>query len=184
MGADRAVHLVIDDLPFAEGFVVASLLEKLVSSENIDMLFMGKQAVDDDQNQVPSMLAALLGWPQANNVIKLDFSESSVRATREAEGGRRELLELQKPFVVGLTKGINEPRYPALKGIMAAKKKEIKAMSVDELGIDIDALRTFTVRQYSLPPERGEVKMLEGDVEEAADELVRLLPRRSKGTVR
>ncbi len=180
MGADRAVFVDDDGIGFNETFMVATLLSKMITAESVDMVFLGKQAVDDDCYQVGPMLAGLLDWPQALNVIALQFEGDRVVATREVEGGRREILALQRPCVVGVTKGINEPRYAALKGIMAAKKKEIKTLLHSDLGVDLGTLQTFHIDAMALPPERGEVKIIEGEPAEQAATLVRLLREEAK----
>ena len=180
MGADRAVHLVNEELPFAEGFAIASMLKAMVKQEQIEGLLLGKQAVDDDGYQVGPMLAGLLGWTQAMNVIEVKIEGGSATCVREVEGGSREILQINKPFVIGVTKGINEPRYATLKGIMAAKKKELKQISLSDVNVDLNALKTLTIDQFSLPAERGAVKMIEGDVSAQAAELVRALREEAK----
>lgn len=180
MGADRAIHVKTDALPFGESFVVASIIAKLAAAEKVDALFLGKQAVDDDSYQVGPMVAGLLGWSQAMNVVELAPQATQVTATREVEGGTREIYALNLPCVIGMSKGGHEPRYASLKGIMAAKKKEIKTLELGELSVDVAALRAFELTGLSLPAERQSVKMIAGDPAQQATELVRLLREEAK----
>lgn len=180
MGADRGMHVKIDGLPFGESLAIAQILSKVATQEKFDLLMFGKQAVDDDNFQVPPMVGALLNWPQAVNVVELQWQGNNVTAIRETEGGSRELVALQAPFLIGMTKGIHEPRYASLKGIMAAKKKETKVVTPQDFAVDVAALHTFSQAVYSVPTERQAVKMIGGDPAQAAAELVRLLREEAK----
>jgi electron transfer flavoprotein beta subunit len=180
MGADRAVHLKEESLPFGEGFLIARLLQQLTVTEKLDLLLLGRQAVDDDGYQVAPMLAELGGLSQAVNVVEFQVAGSKVTATREVEGGAKEMIELQTPCLIAMSKGIHEPRYASLKGIMAAKKKEIKTVGVTDLGVDITSLRSFQLVGFSLPAERQAVKMIAGTPQQVAEELVKRLREEAK----
>ncbi|MSQ48579.1 MAG: electron transfer flavoprotein subunit beta/FixA family protein [Deltaproteobacteria bacterium] len=136
MGADRAIFVACEQE--LDSLAVARLLAKIVERENPELLVMGKQAIDDDANQAGQMLAALLGWPQATFASKLEFSadQKSVQVTREVDGGL-ETIGFALPGVITADLRLNEPRYASLPGIMKARKKEIKEISVSELGVDI-----------------------------------------------
>lgn len=136
MGADRALLVVCEQELDSLG--VARVVGKLVEKENPDLVLMGKQAIDDDANQAGQMLAALLAWPQATFASKVDLSaeQKSVQVTREVDGGL-ETVGFSLPGIITTDLRLNEPRYASLPGIMKARKKEIKEISVAELGADI-----------------------------------------------
>jgi len=138
-------------------------------------VFCGKQAVDDDAMAVPAMIAERLEWPQATVVVKLEVADdlASARADREVEGGH-ESVELSLPAVIAAQKGLNEPRYANLKGIMAAKKKPIDTVTAADLGIETGA-PGVEVLGVSLPSQERKNKMIEGDAAQQAEELVRIL---------
>jgi electron transfer flavoprotein beta subunit len=127
MGADEAVHLTTDGSH--DGLAIAKALASEISGRDFDLLLFGKQAIDDDNQQVPQMVAELLGLPCAAVVVALDVSDGRAVAKREVEGGH-EVVEFALPGVVSAQKGLNEPRYPNLKGIMAAKKKPLEEKEV------------------------------------------------------
>ena len=171
MGADRAI-LLKDTLPYRDSYSVAAALAAELKSLAPDLLLFGKQAVDDDAAQVPSIVAALLSIPKAMVVSKLELMEGKVRAQRDIEGGK-EIQELPLPCAIGATKGLNEPRLPSLKGIMAAKKKplEVKdAMAVEPV---------LEVLRMEPPPPRPAGRIV-GKGVEAVPELVRLLREEAK----
>lgn len=182
MGADRAVHIVCDDHKL-DSLAISKLLKAAIEKEGFDMVFMGKQAVDNDFMSVGPMLSEMLSWSSGNVVIKLAFSDDgkTVTVEREVEGGAKEVLELPLPALITATKGLNTPRYPALKGIMQAKKKEIKEMSFADLGLsDSDMKAKIDIGNFRTPPERKAGKIIEGEPEEAAAKLVELLRNEAK----
>jgi len=127
MGADEAVHLVSEGSH--DGIVVARALADEISERPYDLVLFGKQAIDDDNMQVPQMVAELLGLPCAAVVVDLEIADGRAVAKREVEGGY-EVVEFSLPAVVSAQKGLNEPRLPKLKGIMAAKKKPLEEKAV------------------------------------------------------
>ncbi len=165
MGADEAVLLVGE--PPADGLATARLLAEEIEGRTYDLLFFGKQAIDDDNMQVPLMVAELLDLPAATVVVELEVGDGRAAATREVEGGH-EVVEFELPGVVGAQKGLNEPRYANLKGIMAAKKKPLEQKEVD---LPEPALEMLELREPPEPPE-GEIV---GEGAEAVPELVRKL---------
>lgn len=177
MGADRAVHVRTDAELDAAG--VAAALAKVAESEGFDLILTGKQAVDDDAAQVGPLLAVALDIPQVTVVLKLDIDPATghIRAERELEGAS-EIVELSLPAVVTAQRGMNEPRYPTLPNIMKAKKKPVAVKSLEELGVD--ETPRVRVEHLTLPPERPAAKILQGDPEETARELVRLLHEEAK----
>jgi electron transfer flavoprotein beta subunit len=174
MGADRAVHIVTDAATDLDPWTVAQALAQACQAEGYDLIFTGKQAVDDDQAQVGPLVAVALGLPQITVVIQLtvDPEGRRVRAERELEGAS-EIVEAPMPVVITAQRGLNEPRYPTLPNIMKAKRKEVKVVPFDDLGIQSSPL--VRVESLTLPPARPAAKILTGDPAETARELARLL---------
>jgi electron transfer flavoprotein beta subunit len=175
MGADRAVLLTASDEP--EPLQVARALATEIKAGGFDLVLCGKQAVDDDAAQVPGMLAELLGWPGVTVVAKLALDGpvapgTTALAHREIEGGIEE-VRFALPAVVAAQKGLNEPRYASLKGIMAAKKKPIEERPA-ELGAP-----GLEVLGLALPKERSAGRIV-GEGVGAVPELVRVLREEAK----
>jgi electron transfer flavoprotein beta subunit len=171
MGADRGVLLQVERIP-ADGLVVARALAAELKDAGFDIILFGKMAIDDCNHQVGPMVAELLGLPCVTSVAHLELADGKGVAEREIEGGI-EVCEFSLPAVLTVDKGLNEPRYPALKGIMAAKKKpmEVKPTALDAGGIEVVALTP--------PPERKEGRIV-GEGPAAVPELVRLLREEAK----
>ncbi|WP_184716477.1 electron transfer flavoprotein subunit beta/FixA family protein [Caulobacter sp.] len=134
MGGDRGVLITTDADP--EPLAVAKLLAAVVAEENPNLVLMGKQAIDGDNNAVGQMLSALLGWPQATYASALEVSGSSAKVTREVDGGLQ-TLDVDLPAIVTADLRLNEPRYASLPNIMKAKKKEIASKAVADYGVDV-----------------------------------------------
>ena len=164
-GADEAVLLRTEGS--TDGLAVARALVQEIGSREYDLLFFGKQAIDDDNMQVPAMVAELLELPCATVVVELKVDGGKAVARREVEGGH-EVVEFDLPAVIGAQKGLNEPRYPSLKGIMAAKKKPLE---VKEIDLPDSKLR---IRELREPAARTEGEIV-GEGAEAVPELVRRL---------
>lgn len=171
MGADRGVLLQADRVP-ADGLAVAKALAAELKAGGYDLILLGKMAIDDYNHQVGPMVAELLDLPCVTTVAHLEIADGRGVAEREVEGGV-EVVEFPLPAVLTTDKGLNEPRYPALKGIMAAKKKplEVKPVSLGTGGVDVLAM--------SPPPERKDGKIV-GEGAAAVPELVRLLREEAK----
>ncbi len=171
MGADRGVLLQTDAIP-ADGFVTAQALAAELKAGGWDLILFGKMAIDDYNQQVGPMVAELLGLPCVTAVAHLEIEGGKGVAEREIEGGV-EVVAFPLPAVLTADKGLNEPRYPALKGIMAAKKKplEVKPVQLAAGAIEVVALAP--------PPERKEGKIV-GEGPAAVVELVRLLREEAK----
>jgi electron transfer flavoprotein beta subunit len=182
MGADEAV-LIKDDAPETyDGLRTARIIARAVERKfaGADLLLFGKQAVGADNSQVPSMTAEVLGLPQANVVTKLEIDGNSGTALREVEGGTEKVV-FSLPAVVSAQKGLNEPRYETLKGIMAAKKKEIPVIKLEELGLTAEELAPkVVITGLDVPPQRQAGKILQGDAAETARELAVLLHNEAK----
>jgi electron transfer flavoprotein beta subunit len=179
MGCDRAIHVNDAALAEADTLTTARALAVIVKGEAPALVLCGRQAIDDDMGAVPAQLADLLGWPCASWIMEetAQADGTSIRVARQVEGGL-EVFELPLPAVFSCQKGLNEPRYPTLKGIMGAKKKEIKDVRAGELGIPV-ASQLSVVRLEALPP-RPSGRILQGDVPTAVRELVRALREDAK----
>jgi len=149
MGVDRGV-LVETDVE-VEPLAVAKVLKAVVEKEQPDMVFLGKQAIDDDSNQTGQMLAALLGWPQGTFACKVEVGDGELDVTREVDGGNQ-TLRLKLPAIVTADLRLNEPRYVKLPNIMKAKKKPLDTLTPDELGVDVSP--RLTLVNAATPPER------------------------------
>ena len=165
MGADRGIHI---EAPHeVEPLAVAKLLKAVVEREEPGLVFVGKQAIDDDCNQTGQMLAALLGWAQGTFVSGIEIKGDSAAVVREVDGGL-EHLEVKMPAVVTVDLRLNEPRYASLPNIMKAKKKPLDSMSADELGVDVTPRLAIT--RVEEPPAR-EAGIKVSDVDELVDKL-------------
>jgi len=133
MGADRAILIQSDE--DVEPLGVAKILAKIAEEEQPGMIILGKQAIDDDSNQVGQMLGALLGWPQGTFASKVEVAGDSVQVTREVDGGL-ETVELKTPAIVTTDLRLNEPRYASLPNIMKAKSKPLATKSPADFGVD------------------------------------------------
>lgn len=180
-GATKALH-VRGDASDADSLGVAKVLAAAIRSLPHDLVFFGKQGVGTDNGLVGPMVAELLGYPQLNVVTKLELGDGKLVAHREIEGAE-ELLEAPMPAVVTAQKGLNEPRYASLKGIMAAKKITIDTKSVTDLGLeesDIFGSRV-TVISLTAPPEKSGGRKIEGsDASAAAAEIMKFIREQAK----
>ncbi len=134
IGADRAIHVVTDVL--LQPLAIAKLLKAVALKEQPKLVILGKQAIDDDNNQTGQMLAALLDWPQATFASKLKIEGEGAEVTREVDGGL-ETVAIKLPAIVTTDLRLNEPRYASLPNIMKAKKKTIDVLKPEDLGVDV-----------------------------------------------
>jgi len=155
VGADRGIHVKIDGI--VEPLAVAKLLQKIVDKEKPDLVFMGKQAIDDDCNQTGQMLSALLNWPQATFASKIDIKDNKLEIIREIDEGL-ETIEVNVPAVVTCDLRLNEPRYASLPNIMKAKKKPIDELSAADLGVDT-APRVQQIKVEEPPKRKAGIKV-------------------------
>ena len=155
IGADRGI--LIDSDQELQPLAVAKLLKAIVDKEQPTLVILGKQAIDDDSNQVGQMLAGLLGWPQATFASKVTIDNGGAVVTREVDGGL-ETLALKLPAVITTDLRLNTPRYASLPNIMKAKKKPIAVMKAAELGIDITP-RLTTLHVDEPPKRKGGIKV-------------------------
>jgi len=155
VGADRGIHVKADGI--IEPLAVAKILKKIVDKEKPDLVFMGKQAIDDDCNQTGQMLAALLNWPQATFVSKIEIKDKFLEVVREVDEGL-ETIEVNVPAVVTCDLRINEPRYASLPNIMKAKKKPIEQLNASDLGVDIKS-RIEQIKVEKPPKRKSGIKV-------------------------
>jgi electron transfer flavoprotein beta subunit len=180
MGCDRAIHVNDPVWAGADTLVTARALAAVVKQEAPELVLCGRQAIDDDMGAVPAQLAEVLGWPSAYWIMEetIDADAKSVRAARQVEGGL-EVFDVPLPAVLSAQKGLNEPRYPTLKGIMGAKKKEIKDVKAADLGLEAGAAELTMVGLEPLPP-RPPGRVIQGELPAAVKELVRALREEAK----
>lgn len=160
MGADRAI-LVRADQPL-DTLALARVMAKIVTDEKPDLVIIGKQAIDDDSNQIGQMLAEMLGWPQATFASKVEIAGDKCTVVREVDGGL-ETVAFKLPAVISADLRLNEPRYASLPGIMKARKKELKEIAVDGLGVDLTP--HLKARELKPPAKREAGRKLESVAE-------------------
>lgn len=165
LGADRAILVETDTPP--QPLLVAKLLKAIVEKEKPDLVLMGKQSIDGDNNQTGQMLAGLLGWGQGTFASKMTIADGSLEVTREIDGGL-EVLSLKLPAVVTTDLRLNEPRYASLPNIMKAKKKPLDIVAADALGV-ADRNRTTLLQVETPAPRKAGIKV--GSVDELLDKL-------------
>jgi len=185
MGADRSIHLNDPVFEGADGFATAKALAEVIKKESYDLILCGKQAVDDDMAQVGQSLAEMLNLPHVTLITKLEIGADKKKAKveREVDGGK-EVIEVSLPAVFTCQKGLNEPRYASLPGIMKAKKKEVKPINLAALGLPGDQVGAagskVKILKYIAPPSRPPGKIVTGEIIEAAQKLVKLLREEAK----
>lgn len=176
MGADSAVHVKVDvSDTFGTATVLAAAVKKVAG---FDLVLAGQQGVGGDNSQIPGLLAEMLDLPQVTMAVKIEIGDGTALVEREVEGGR-EVWETSLPAVLSAQKGLNEPRYASLKGIMAAKKKTIEVWDAAALGVSVPEAKTKVVAM-EMPPPRPAVKMIEGDAGAQAKALLKLLHEEAK----
>jgi electron transfer flavoprotein beta subunit len=181
MGADSAVHVKDPLLAAADTLATARALAAAIKTlAPFDLVLTGQQGVGGDNSQVPGLVAELLDLPQVTVAVKIEIQDGKAVVEREIEGAR-ETWETSLPAVISAQKGLNEPRYASLKGIMAAKKKPLQVLDAAGLGLAPQAVAPkLKVVGLELPPPRPAVHMIEGDPEGQAKELLRLLHEEAK----
>lgn len=179
MGADRGIRIDTEGATL-DNYLTAVVLAKAVEAEKFDVIFAGKQAVDDDSVQVAHGVAASLNWPCVwpAEHYALSGDKKVLTVTRPVAGGLKEIIEMTLPGIVCCDKGEHEPRYASLPGIMKAKSKPIIERKAGDLLGGETARVAFS--NFSLPPERKAGKILKGEPEEVCAQLVKLLREEAK----
>jgi electron transfer flavoprotein beta subunit len=165
MGADSGIFVEVNEA--LEPLNIAKIISSVAKKENIDLMILGKQAIDDDMNATSQMVAALLNWPQATFASKIEIVDKIVKVSREVDGGI-ENIEVNLPAVISTDLRLNEPRYASLPNIMKAKKKPINEIKVNNLGIDIK--QRLDILKVEEPSKRQSGIMLK-TIEELVDKL-------------
>ena len=186
MGADKGILVNDPSIDGSDSLSISRILAAVIKGFSYDIILCGKQGVDNDHGLVGSMLAELLDIPQISVVTKLEVSEdcSSLKAQREIEGATL-FIEAPLPALITAQKGLNEPRYASLPGIMKAKKKPLDVKTIADLDLDTNQVgkggTKIKIIQITPPKERGAVKMVEGETpQEKAANLTRLLHSEAK----
>ena len=165
MGADRGILIKVEKE--IEPLAVSKIISKVAETEKPDIILLGKQAIDDDCNQTPQMISAILNWPQATFASKIEIENDNAVITREIDEGL-EKIKVSIPFVASCDLRINEPRYASLPNIMKAKKKQLEIKSASDLNIDIEPrIEQIKVEE---PPSRQKGIMV-SDVSELVNKL-------------
>jgi electron transfer flavoprotein beta subunit len=177
MGADDGI--LIDTHEHLDALQTGQALAGAIRKEGaFDLILTGKLAIDDNSASVPQTVAEKLGVPHVTVVSKLTHSDG-IQVEREIEGGGREVYRLNGPCLLAANKGLNTPRYASLPGIMKAKKKPLKELTLADVGISPGNIKV-RLKDFQLPPEKPAVKMIAGDAATQAKELVRLLMDEAK----
>lgn len=184
MGADRGLLINNEGLENADSLTVAKVLAAAAKSENAELIFCGKQAIDDDNMHVGVMVAELLNWPHANVASSFALTGKTARVEREVEGGQVEVYDIELPAVIGAHKALNTPRYASLPGIMKAKKKPFDLKKPGDIGLNADTLKSgihAVISGYSNPPEKPAGKIFKDeDVSVMVEKVVKLLREEAK----
>jgi len=165
MGADSGIFVEVNET--LEPLNIAKIISSVAKKENVDLMILGKQAIDDDMNATSQMVAALLNWPQATFASKIEIVDKIVKVSREVDGGI-ENIEVNLPAVISTDLRLNEPRYASLPNIMKAKKKPINEIKIDELKINIK--QRLDILKVEEPTKRQSGIMLK-TIEELVDKL-------------
>ncbi len=179
MGAEKGIQVDDPALNNADAYTTAAALAAAIKTIPYDIIFCGQRAIDDDSGQVGAILAELLGIPQVTFVTKLDIDGKTAKAIRPIEGAQM-VIETSLPCVITATKGLNEPRYASLPGIMKAKKKPVDVKNAAALGVATDA--KAKVAKFVPPPARppGKIICADDTPEGKAAELAKLLREEAK----
>ena len=174
MGADKGIHIKDGAPERYDALATAKILSAAIKEIPYDIIIAGQRAVDQDNYQVPSAVAEYLGIPQVSMVVKAKVADGKIQCHRTIEGGTI-IVDAQLPALFTTQRGLNEPRYASLPGIMKAKKKPLNVKTLVDLGLETIECKV-KVKAFDLPLERQPVRMIEGDSAEIiSTELVRLL---------
>ena len=183
MGADQAILIDADD--HLDPYITAKAIKGAIlkTGKTPDLILTGKQAIDNDNLQVPSLLAQMMGLPSVNVVTNFEMEGTALTLKREVEGGTLEVYEVSLPSLVSCNKGLNTPRYASLPGIMKAKKKPLDTYSLTDVGVS-DSDRRLKYSDFKLPPEKPPGKKFEATEEDkqtaVVSEVVDLLRNEAK----
>jgi len=181
-GADKAIRVTDPKLEGSDGYAIAKVLSKVIKDLPHDLILTGAQAGDDGYAVVGPALAQLLGIPHATLVKKIEFKNGTAVVNRELEGGLEEIVEVKLPAVLTIQTGINEPRYVSIMGIRKAMKKEIKVLSLADIGLSEnevgEAGSWIRIEKMYIPPVEKQAEFVKGSPEEVAAKIAELLKAR------
>ena len=178
MGADNGIHIEIPET--SDSNLTAKALEgALKHEENVNIIFTGKEAIDDGASQVSQLLAENLDIPCVIGVLHAEYSMDKVKCKREAESGVFEIIEAMLPAIIAAEKGLNEPRYATIPNIMKAKKKEIKKLSMSGVGVSETDQKIF-LKDLRLPLQKQPVKIITGNPESQGKELAQIICKNAR----
>jgi len=178
MGGDNGIHIEIPENA-DNNLAAKSLAGALKKESKIDIIFTGKEAIDDGAAQVSQLVAEYLALPYITVVLSAEISASGVKCKREIEGAAFEMIEAPLPILIAAQKGLNEPRYASLPNIMKAKKKEVKSYKMADVGTS-ESDQKIRFRNFQLPPPKQAGKKIVGEPATQVKELVRLLHEEAK----
>lgn len=176
MGCDRGVHVADDNSHQKDPFEIASMIAEFAKDKDFDLIFTGMQSQDRGSAQVGVLVAEMLNLPSISTIVAFAFEGGKVSAKRELEGGIKAKVSCATPALVTCQLGLNTPRYPTLPNIMKAKKKELLSLEVSEL-LKVEA-KQETGKIY-IPEKKGGGLVLEGDVNDLADQLIKILKEKT-----
>ncbi len=178
MGADNGIHIEIPEN--ADNNLAAKAIAGALKKEaKVDLVFTGKEAIDDGAAQTSQLIAEAVGIPCVTVVLAAEYGAGTIKCKREVEGGAFEMIEVSTPCLIAAQKGLNEPRYASLPNIMKAKKKEVKALKLADVGAS-EADQKIRYKNFQLPPPKQAGKKISGDPAAQAKELARLLHEEAK----
>lgn len=181
-GADKAVRLTDARFEGSDGYAVAKILHNVIKDLPFDMILTGAQAGDDGCATVGPAVAVMLGIPHATMVKKIELSDGAAKVNRELEGGLEETVEVKLPALFSVQTGINEPRYVSIMGIRKAMQKEIKVLSLADIGLSEsevgEAGSWIRMEKMFMPPAEKQAEMLKGSPEEVAAKIAEVLKAR------
>lgn len=179
MGAHRGILVTVDKQLLDSQTTARALKAAIEQDGKPDIIFTGKGAVDSEGFQTLYRLAAAMNLPVVNEINKMKIGNGKATVEHEISGGAREVLECPLPCVLGVTKGLNQPRYPKFPDIVKAKQKPLKQVAISDLGVSVDGAQSELIKLEKVP-ERSGAKMLHGDIRQALEELVRILKEEEK----
>jgi electron transfer flavoprotein beta subunit len=181
-GADIAIRLTDPKFEGSDGYAIAKILSKVIKNLPFNLVLTGAQAGDDGYAVVGSMLAELLGIPQATMIKKIELNNQVARLNRELEGGLEETVEVKLPAVLVIQTGINEPRYVSIMGTRKAMQKEIKVLGLADIGLSEnevgEAGSWIKIRKMYVPPVEKQAEFLKGSPEEITSKIAEILKAR------
>ena len=168
-GADRGIHIETQDLKEFDPLYISKVFAETLRDENFDLILSGLQSDDNGMGQTGALLGELLNMSTATLVIETDINQNKIRVKRELESGWFQWVELASPSSISIQSGINQPRYPSLKGIMGAKKKEIKVIPAPKVE------KKQSINKIFVPKKSKETEFIETDIDSTVERIVDIL---------